>query len=129
MENGSMATYLVTANERSNFKMWLNTSVERIDRIDAHAVSLNVILPDNGGHLGTFITGRVIFAAGAFGTPQLLFRSGIGLTDQLEVVQSSTEGATRINSAQWIITPVSYNLDDYLNASHPNVFYHNWAGT
>jgi cellobiose dehydrogenase (acceptor) len=129
-----MATYLVTANDRSNFHMWLNTSVERINRIAGHATSLNVIATNNGGHAGTVpltpITGRVIVSAGAFGTPKLLFRSGIGPTDQLQVVQTSTDGPTMINSSYWINTPVGYNLDDHLNTdtviSHPNITYYDW---
>jgi cellobiose dehydrogenase (acceptor) len=76
---GPMATYLVTANGRSNFHMWLNTSVERINRISGHATNLTVVATNNGGHSGvvplTPVTGRVILAAGAFGTPKLLFRS------------------------------------------------------
>jgi hypothetical protein len=40
---GPMATYLVTANKSANFHLWLNTSVERINRINGHATSLNVI--------------------------------------------------------------------------------------
>lgn len=76
---GPMATYLVDAASRSNFHMWLNTSVERINRIGGHATSLNVIATNNGGHTGTIpltpITGRVIVSGGAFGTAKLLFRS------------------------------------------------------
>jgi cellobiose dehydrogenase (acceptor) len=131
---GPMATYLVSANGRSNFKMWLNTSVERINRIGGHATSLAVKPTNNGGRLGTVsltpITGRVILAAGAFGTPRLLFRSGIGPTDQLQIVQSSTDGPTMINSSYWLNLPVGYNLDDHLNTdcviSHPNVTYYDW---
>ena len=131
---GPMATYLVTANARSNFHMWLNTSVERVNRIGGHATSLNVIPTNNGGRLGTVpltpITGRVILSGGAFGTAKLLFRSGIGPTDQLQVVQTSTDGPTMINSTSWIDTPVGYNLDDHLNTdtviSHPNISYYNW---
>jgi cellobiose dehydrogenase (acceptor) len=131
---GPMATYLVSANGRSNFKMWLNTSVERINRIGGHATSLVVKPTNNGGRLGTVsltpITGRVILAAGAFGTPRLLFRSGIGPTDQLQIVQSSTDGPTMINSSYWLNLPVGYNLDDHLNTdcviSHPNVTYYDW---
>lgn len=130
-----MATYLVSANGRSNFHLWLNTSVERINRIGGHATSLNVIPTNNGGRLGTVnltpVTGRVILAAGAFGTPKLLFRSGIGPTDQLQVVQSSSDGPTMINQTEWITLPVGYNLDDHLNTdcviSHPNISYYDWV--
>ena len=131
---GPMATYLVTANGRSNFHMWLNTSVERINRAGGHAVSLNVIPTNNGGRIGrvnlTATTGRVIVSAGAFGTAKLLFRSGIGPTDQLQVVNSSVDGPTMINSSFWLNLPVGYNLDDHLNTdtviSHPNVSYYDW---
>lgn len=74
-----MATYLVDAAARSNFKMWLNTSADRIVRTGGHATGLQVSATENGGHAGTInltpITGRVIVSAGAFGTPKLLFRS------------------------------------------------------
>jgi cellobiose dehydrogenase (acceptor) len=132
---GPMATYLVTASGRSNFHMWLNTSVERINRVGGHATSLNVIATNNGGHQGTVmltpVTGRVIVAAGAFGTAKLLFRSGIGPTDMLQVVQSSADGPTMINQTDWINLPVGYNLDDHLNTdcviSHPNISYYDWV--
>jgi cellobiose dehydrogenase (acceptor) len=131
---GPQATYLVTAKGRPNFKLWLNTTVEKIHRIGGHATGLNVKPTNNGGYIGdiklTPVTGRVIISAGAFGTPKLLFRSGIGPKDQLDVVKASTDGPTMINSSYWIKTPVGYNLDDHLNTdlviSHPNVSYYDW---
>lgn len=131
---GPMATYLVTAAARSNFKMWLNTSVERIVREGGHATGLKVVAVNNGGYTGTVnltpVTGRVIVSSGAFGSPKLLFRSGIGPTDQLQVVKSSTDGPTMINETAWINLPIGYNLDDHLNTdtviSHPNVTYYDW---
>jgi cellobiose dehydrogenase (acceptor) len=131
---GPMATYLVTANKSANFHLWLNTSVERINRINGHATSLNVIPTNNGGYEGTVnltpITGRVILAAGTFGDSKLLFRSGIGPTDMLTVVNASTDGPTMINSSYWINLPVGYNLADHLNTdtviTHPNITYYNW---
>jgi cellobiose dehydrogenase (acceptor) len=78
----------------------------------------------------TAITGRVIISAGAFGTPKLLFRSGIGPTDMLQVVNSSTDAPFMAKSQAWINLPVGYNLDDHLNTdtviSHPNVSYYDW---
>ncbi|OBT67703.1 hypothetical protein VE03_03484 [Pseudogymnoascus sp. 23342-1-I1] len=127
---GPMATYLVTAMKRPNFEMWLNTSVERIVRTGGHATGLDVIATQSGGY-----TGRVIVSSGAFGTAKLLFRSGIGPQDQLEVVQSSTDGPQMINETDWIILPVGYNLGDHLNTdtvvAHPNISasYYDWQGS
>ncbi|TVY55535.1 Cellobiose dehydrogenase [Lachnellula cervina] len=114
--------------------MWLNTSVERINRVGGHATSLDLLATNNGGYTGTLNltanTGRVILAAGAFGTPKILFRSGIGPTDMLQVVNSSTDASKMISSSSWIDLPVGYNLDDHLNTdtviSHPNVSYYDW---
>lgn len=131
---GPMATYLVTANGRNNFHLWLNTSVERINRIGGHATSLDIIATNNRGHVGTVhltnTTGRVILAAGTFGTPKLLSRSGIGPTDMLQQDQQSPDGPTFIKSSDWIDLPVGYNLADHLNTdyviSHPNISYYGW---
>lgn len=79
-----MATYLVTANARSNFHMWLNTTVKRVIRTGGHATGLELEAFNNGGRAGvvnvTSITGRVILSAGAFGTPKVLFRSEFPVT-------------------------------------------------
>jgi cellobiose dehydrogenase (acceptor) len=131
---GPMASYLVTANGRNNFHLWLNTSVERINRIGGHATSLDIIATNDGGHVGTVhltnTTGRVILAAGTFGTPKLLFRSGIGPSDMLQQVQQSPDGPTFVKSSDWIDLPVGYNLADHLNTdcviSHPNISYYDW---
>lgn len=131
---GPMATYLVTANGRNNFHLWLNTSVERINRIGGHATSLDVIATNNRGHVGTVhltnTTGRVILAAGTFRTPKLLSRSGISPTDMLQQDQQSPDGPTFIKSSDWIDLPVGYNLADHLNTdcviSHPNISYYDW---
>jgi cellobiose dehydrogenase (acceptor) len=70
-------------------------------------------------------TGRVIVSAGTFGSAKLLWRSGIGPTDQLNVVKQSSDGATMISSDQWINLPVGYNLYDHVGTdveiSHPSV--------
>ncbi|KAK4106178.1 carbohydrate-binding module family 1 protein [Parathielavia hyrcaniae] len=136
---GPMATYLTSAKKRSNFNLWLNTSVRRVIREGGHITGVEVQPFRTGGYQGivnvTNVSGRVILSAGTFGSAKLLMRSGIGPADQLQVVQNSAlDGPTMINSTAWIPLPVGYNLDDHLNTdvviSHPNVvfydFYQAW---
>lgn len=131
---GPLATYLVSASARSNFKMWTNTTVDKVIRTAGHITGVQVEAFGDGGYKGvinvTATTGRVILSAGVFGTSKILFRSGIGPTDQLTVVSGSTDGPTMINSNQWIDLPVGENLDDHTNTdtlvSHPNVTFYDF---
>lgn len=72
-----------------------------------------------GGHCGvvnvTLGTGRVILSAGTFGTPKILFRSGIGPEDMLEVVSSSPKVVDMVAESDWITLPVGENLQDHAN--------------
>lgn len=136
---GPLATYLVSAKKRSNFKLWLNTNVKRVIRKNGHVTGVEVEAFRAGGYAGvvdlTQLTGRVILSAGTFGSAKLLMRSGIGPQDQLEIVAASKDGPTMINSTEWINLPVGYNLDDHLNTDtvveHKNVkfydFYEAWT--
>ncbi|KAI1180765.1 fungal cellulose binding domain-containing protein [Nemania sp. FL0916] len=131
---GPMATYLVTANARSNFKLWTGTSVKRVIRTGGHITGVEVEAYRDGGYVGvvnvTSISGRVILSAGTFGSAKLLMRSGIGPTDQLQIVQSSTDGPTMISNSSWINLPVGYNLNDHVNTdtviTHPSVVFYDF---
>ncbi|KAK0612791.1 cellobiose dehydrogenase [Bombardia bombarda] len=132
---GPMATYLVTASARKTFTLWTNTIARRVVRDGGHITGVE--LECNGaGHAGvvsvTPTTGRVILAAGAFGTPKLLFRSGIGPTDQLNIVKNTTDGETMIASDSWINLPVGYNLNDHVGTdieiAHPDVVFYDYYG-
>jgi cellobiose dehydrogenase (acceptor) len=138
--NGPLATYLASAKKRSNFNLWLNTSVKRVIREGGHITGVEVEAYRDGGYAGivpvTSVTGRVILSSGAFGSAKLLLRSGIGPTDQLEIVKNSEkDGPTMISNSSWINLPVGYNLDDHLNTdtviTHPDVkfydFYAAWT--
>lgn len=119
---GPLATYLQTAKKRSNFNLWLNTTVKRVIRDGGHITGVEVEAFRDGGYQGvvnvTNISGRVILSAGTFGTAKILMRSGIGPTDQLQVVQASTiDGPTMVSNSSWIPLPVGYNLDDHCNVS------------
>lgn len=45
----------------------------------------------------------------------IIMIGGIGPEDQLEVVQSSTDGPTMIGNNSWIKLPVGHNLNDHVN--------------
>ncbi|EAQ87023.1 hypothetical protein CHGG_08276 [Chaetomium globosum CBS 148.51] len=133
---GPLTTYLVSAFERKTFTLWMNTTVRRVIREGGHATGVEVQC-SGAGHAGTVAltpgTGRVIIAAGAFGSAKLLFRSGIGPTDQLNVVKNSTiDGPTMIDSEQWINLPVGHNLNDHVGTdieiAHPDVVFYDYYG-
>ncbi|RMX83900.1 hypothetical protein D0869_04962 [Hortaea werneckii] len=132
---GPMATYLVSASERKNFKLLTNTTVPRVIRDGSHITGVETEAFLDGGMCGeinvTPNTGKVILSAGAFGTPKILFRSGIGPQDQLEVVQEA-EGDAMVSSSDWINLPVGHNLDDHTNTdvviTHPNVSFYDFYG-
>ncbi|KAL7268091.1 hypothetical protein RUND412_009299 [Rhizina undulata] len=127
---GPLATYLQTALARSNFELAVNTTVRRVIRTGSTITGVEVLTTQADGLTGivnvTPTTGKVILSAGAFGTPKILFRSGIGPSDQLDIVAASiADGESMISSDEWISLPVGYNVMDHTNTdvvvSHPNV--------
>ncbi|KAK4455359.1 cellobiose dehydrogenase [Podospora aff. communis PSN243] len=132
---GPLATYLASAASRSTFTLWTNTMAKRVVRTGGMATGVEVEC-NGAGHAGvvnvTPKTGRVIMAAGSFGSAKLLWRSGIGTTDQLNVIKNSTDGPTMISQDQWINLPVGYNLNDHVGTdieiSHPDVVFYDYYG-
>lgn len=129
---GPLATYLVTASERKNFKLITNTAVNRVVRTGGKITGVEMEAYGQGGQCGVAKvkpTGKVILAAGAFGSPKILFRSGIGPADQLEVVRTA-ESAKMGKAAQDINLPVGHNLDDHTNTNivieHPDVEFYDF---
>ena len=76
---GPLATYLVSAAGRDNFKLLTGLSVRRALRDGGHVTGLELDCLAEEGGLGsiplTADTGRAIFAAGTFGSAKLLLRS------------------------------------------------------
>ncbi|KAI5356580.1 putative glucose-methanol-choline oxidoreductase, cellobiose dehydrogenase, cytochrome [Septoria linicola] len=128
---GPMATYLVSASERDNFKLVTGTSVARVVRDGSTITGVEVEAFLEDGICGTINAKNVILSAGAFGTPKILFRSGIGPQDQLEIV-SKAEGDKMVNSSDWINLPVGQNLDDHTSTdivvTHPNITTYDFYG-
>ena len=76
---GPLATYLVSASDRDNFKLLTGLSVRRAIRDGGHVTALELDCLAEDGSLGaiplTPDTGRAIFSAGTFGSAKLLLRS------------------------------------------------------
>ncbi|KAI1344937.1 cellobiose dehydrogenase [Xylariaceae sp. FL0016] len=136
--SGPTDVYLKTAAKRDNFALWMNTPARRALRTGSKITGVELDCTIEGGKFGTVSvtpgTGRVISAAGTFGSAKFLMRSGIGPQDQLEIVASSTDGPSMIGNDSWINLPVGYNLVDHVNTdtfiTHPNIvfydFYEAW---
>ncbi|KAM0723891.1 hypothetical protein Q7P37_000881 [Cladosporium fusiforme] len=129
---GPMATYLVDAKELPNFTLMVNTTVNRVirDGSEATGVEVEAFLPGGQcGNINLASGGKVVLSAGAFGSPKILFRSGIGPQDQLETVKKA-EGDALIDESEWINLPVGENLDDHANTeiviTHPNVEFYDY---
>lgn len=55
--------------------------------------------------------GKVILAAGAMSSPRILFRSGIGPSEQINIVKSGTTQITLPDESAWIESPVGFVKD------------------
>ncbi|KAF2180834.1 GMC oxidoreductase [Zopfia rhizophila CBS 207.26] len=111
---GPMATYLLSASQKKNFELKMNTTVTRVLRKPKDVTGVEVEESGPGGVSGIINLnpkGKVILSAGVFGTSKILFRSGIGPKDQLEIVKSA-EGDKLVDEKDWIDLPVGKLLDD-----------------
>ncbi|PVI07312.1 cellobiose dehydrogenase [Periconia macrospinosa] len=133
--HGPLRTYLETAAARPKFTLWTNTMARRVVRTGGRITGVQLDCRNGAGHNGTVNvtpgTGRVIVSAGTMGTAKVLFRSGIGRTDQLNVVKNSAlDGATMISQDQWINLPVGYNLNDHvgtdIQVAHPDIRFYDF---
>nr|AAC32197.1 cellobiose dehydrogenase [Trametes cinnabarina] len=132
---GPVATYFQTASARSNFVYKDYTLVSQVLRngstITGVRTNNTALGPD--GIVPLNPNGRVILAAGSFGTPRILFQSGIGPTDMIQTVQSNPTAAANLPpQSEWINLPVGQGVSDNpsinLVFTHPSIdAYENWA--
>ncbi|KAJ7489446.1 cellobiose dehydrogenase [Mycena latifolia] len=131
---GPVATYLQTALARKNFKLKMYTNVLNVVRNGSQITGVktnDTTVP--GGIYPLNPNGRVILSAGSYGSARVLFRSGIGPSDMINLVAGDpVAGPNLPPSSQWINLPVGYNVSDNpsinLVFTHPSInSYDNWA--
>lgn len=123
---GPVATYLQTALARSNFVYKDYTLVSNVIRNGSTITGVktnNTALGPNGV-IPLNPNGRVILSAGSYGSPRILFQSGIGPTDMIDLVKASATAAPNLPpQSEWIDLPVGYNVSDNpsINVSIPSI--------
>ncbi|KAF9561718.1 cellobiose dehydrogenase [Agrocybe pediades] len=132
---GPISTYYQTAVARKNLTYKQYTMVLNVERNGTQitGVRTNDTSLGPNGVIPLTSKGRVVLSAGSFGTPRILFRSGIGPSDMINLVKNDpTAGPLLPAQSQWINLPVGYNVSDNpsinLVFTHPSVdSYDNWA--
>lgn len=112
---GPVRTYLPLAAGLPNFNLQLHTKVIRTLRTNSTVTGVEVELED-GAHqiINVNQGGKVILAAGAMSSPRILFNSGIGPSDQINIVKSGNTGVTLPPETDWINLPVGFVRDHAL---------------
>lgn len=111
---GPLRTYLPLAEELDNFSYQLNSTVRRVIRNGASVTGVEY--ENEAGDIETVSLakdGKVVLAAGPWGTPRILFNSGIGPVDQIQTVANGTTGMTLPSKNDWIELPVGQAIKDH----------------
>ncbi|KAJ4295201.1 hypothetical protein N0V90_007211 [Kalmusia sp. IMI 367209] len=109
---GPVRAYLPLAMAESNFKLQLHTKVLRAIRTNSTITGVETE-DSTGGRIIYNVNagGKVILAAGSMSSPRILFNSGIGPADQIEVAQKQTTSITLPPKEAWINSPVGFVRD------------------
>lgn len=93
IRSGPIHTYLPLAQATDKFTLALNTKVIRVLR-NASTITGVEVENDSGRQIINLSDdgGAVLLAAGSMSTPRLLFNSGIGPSEQINIVKSSSTG-------------------------------------
>ncbi|KAF8543135.1 hypothetical protein BDD12DRAFT_774183 [Trichophaea hybrida] len=109
---GPMESYLLEALPRRGFEIWYGARVERVIRKKGVVSGVEFIKDGERQEVHLAKGGKAILSAGTFGSPKILWQSGIGTRDQLDIVRSA-RGELMVDEKEWINLPVGYNLMDH----------------
>ncbi|KKA28521.1 hypothetical protein TD95_004601 [Thielaviopsis punctulata] len=114
LRGGPVRDYLPLAEAMKNFKLTLNTKVVRAIRTNSTITGVEVETSANQRQIINLNKGgAVVFSAGALSTPRLLFNSGIGPKEQIQIVQKGTTQVTLPKEDAWVELPVGQRIMDH----------------
>jgi choline dehydrogenase-like flavoprotein len=106
------SAYLHPVRDRSNLQVFTDTLVLRLLLQGRRAAG--VLIDRHGQEETLFAEGEVILAAGAYGSPQILMLSGIGLADELNAfkIPAVVDLPVGTNLQDHPLLPMSYLTDE-----------------
>ena len=84
IRQGTLVTYIRQARPRPNFSLRARSLVDRVLHDGGRVTGVRVVGPD--GRAEDVRADRVVLSAGAYGSPPILLRSGIGPADELRAL-------------------------------------------
>lgn len=103
---GPLQAYYLRAAQRGNFRIVFGARVERVLRDGGTATGVEYIQDGERRIAMLKEGGKVVLSAGAFGSPKILWQSGIGTRDQLEIVRAAKGSEGIVDEKDWIDLPV-----------------------
>jgi cellobiose dehydrogenase (acceptor) len=102
---GPLGTYFLEARARRNFEVVFGARVERVVRTAGKVVGVELVKDGKREVVELAEGAKVILSAGVFGSAKILWQSGVGPRDQLEIVKA-VKGSDMIDETEWIDLPV-----------------------
>jgi cellobiose dehydrogenase (acceptor) len=111
--SGPVNQYLPLAMAEDNFTLKLHTKVLRAIRTNSTITGVETVDDNTGARTIYNVNpnGKVILAAGSMSSPRILFNSGIGPADQIEVASKQITSITLPPKEAWIHSPVGFVRD------------------
>ncbi|KAI0193465.1 FAD/NAD(P)-binding domain-containing protein [Astrocystis sublimbata] len=113
LRGGPVRTYLPLAQKLDNFKLELHTRVVRAVRTNSTITGVEVEVNGAREIININPGGGVLLASGSMSSPRILFNSGIGPTEQIEVVEAGNTLVRLPERSEWIDLPVGKRIQDH----------------
>jgi cellobiose dehydrogenase (acceptor) len=113
LRSGPIHTYLPLALAKPTFKLQLNTKVIRLVRTGPKITGVETESAQGREIINLRPGGTILLAAGVMSTPRILFNSGIGPSEPINIVKSGTTKVNLPDQRDWINLPVGLEIQDH----------------